>query len=146
MGRWGDGEMGTGKWGMGGERVIIVTNKQRNLREKQKPDTYFSYFKVCRSWFNSKNSERKIVSELSLMPSNEYIYFNRYADTNLLPKYTLKTTQCCCFKGRYASCIIQLENSIYFLCFTRGTYNEVTRVSRDLRKPRVSYVETKEIA
>ena len=31
MGRWGDGEMG--RWGMEGERVIIVTNKQRNLRE-----------------------------------------------------------------------------------------------------------------
>ena len=32
MGRWGDGEMG--RWGMEGKRVIIVTNKQRNLREK----------------------------------------------------------------------------------------------------------------
>ena len=31
MGRWGDGEMGMG---MGGKRVIIVTNEQRNLREK----------------------------------------------------------------------------------------------------------------
>lgn len=34
VGRWGDGEMRTGKWGMGGKRVIIVTNEQRNLREK----------------------------------------------------------------------------------------------------------------
>ena len=33
-GRQGGGEIGTGKWGMGGERVIIVTNEQRNLREK----------------------------------------------------------------------------------------------------------------
>ena len=33
-GRRGGGETGTGKWGMGGERVIIVTNEQRNLREK----------------------------------------------------------------------------------------------------------------
>ena len=32
--RWGDGEMRTGKWGMGGKRVIIVTNEQKNLREK----------------------------------------------------------------------------------------------------------------
>ena len=34
VGRWGDGDMRAGKRGMGGERVIIVTNKQRNLREK----------------------------------------------------------------------------------------------------------------
>lgn len=33
-GRQGGGEIGTGKWGMGGERVIIVTNKHRNPREK----------------------------------------------------------------------------------------------------------------
>ena len=33
-GRRGGGEMRTGKWGMGGKRVITVTNEQKNLREK----------------------------------------------------------------------------------------------------------------